>query len=128
MVLQELLNKDNESDVDAPGGVVLVELVYGQHVGGSSKVQVLKIGHLQHLVSSRRHHLLQTSVHDILLLRPLQQRLSRLLEFAVVDLRGILNDLQEVLLRFLLPLHQQSSTFLESSPHLTCSMFLSHSK
>jgi hypothetical protein len=46
----------------------------------------------------------------------------------VVDLGRILNDLQEVLLRFLLPLHHQSSTFLESSPHLTCSMFLSHSK
>jgi hypothetical protein len=116
------------SDINAPSGVIVVELVDRQHVGSHTQVQVLQGSHLQHLVCCRRHHLFEPTVDDVLLLGALQQRFFGMGELAVVDLGGLLDDLKEVLLGLLLPLHHKRLTLRSRRPHLTCSMFFSHSK
>ena len=117
-----------KSDIDSPGCVEIVEFIDGQDVGCRAQIQVFGLGHLEYLVCCCRHHFLESTVHDVFLLGSLQQRLACLHEFTMLDLSGLLNDLNEIFLRFLFPLNRELFTFLSKRPHLTCYRFLSHQK
>jgi hypothetical protein len=89
---------ERRSNADASGFVIIVELVEGQDVSGSSHIEVPLVGDLQNFVGCSRHHFLETTVHDILLFGSFQETLLGFSELLVSDLSGFLDDLDEVLL------------------------------
>lgn len=75
--------------MDARDAVKLVQLVYRVHIRSRPQVDVLGYRSRNHLVSSSTHNLLQTTIHNVLLSRSLQQQTT--VEFLSRNVRCFLD-------------------------------------
>jgi len=91
-------------DGQAGISVDLANLAEGDDVGGGPEGNVELVGNLEDLVQAADHGLLKTRVDDVLLRGTLKNLLVQLLVLDGVDLGGILDQGEEVLLALLLPL------------------------